>query len=300
MDQRPFVTIVIPTRNRASLLLDALRSLARQDYSHDFYEVIVIDDGSTDATARVALQFSQATTAPLVRLLRQPPRNQSVARNRGVDDAKGSLIAFLDDDELAPAGWLSSLVDGSSRYPDADCFGGPCRIRFEGRPPHLCGECWPGEGHKYLGDTERRVEWVAAGNMMIRRRAFERAGRFNESLTYGEEAEWAHRLNAAGGQIMYLPPAWILHRRTPDMLRLRSRLRKAFASGAHDARSVEALGRPTRGLRRIINSSRPLAHAVLRRCSGGLTQAAMSIGFGLEALLISWSDRRASCARRPT
>jgi glycosyltransferase involved in cell wall biosynthesis len=300
MDRRPFVTVVIPTRNRASLLLDALRSLARQDYSQDRYEIVVIDDGSTDATVEVVLRFSQATTAPLVRLLRQAPKNQSVARNRGVDDARGSLIAFLDDDELVPVGWLSSLVDATFKYPDADCFGGPCRIRFEGRPPRLCRKCWPGEGHKDLGDTEHRVAWVAAGNMMIRRRAFERAGRFNESLTYGEEAEWGHRLNAAGGRIMYLPPAWILHRRTPNMLRLRSRLRKAFSTGAHDAQSVVALGRPTRGLRRLISSSRALAHAVTRRCSGGLTQAATSVGFGLEALSLSWSDRHASCARRST
>jgi glycosyltransferase involved in cell wall biosynthesis len=300
MDERPFVTIVIPTRNRAHLLHDALTSLVQQDYSDDLYEVVVVDDGSTDATAGIARQFSQARRAPLVRLVSQAPKNQSAARNRGVDNAKGSLIAFLDDDELAPAGWLSSLVDATFRYPDADCFGGPCRVRFEGRSPRLCRECWPGEGYKDLGNWEHRVEWVAAGNMMFRRRAFERAGRFNESLTYGEEAEWAHRLNAAGGRIIYLPLAWILHRRTPDMLRLRSRLRKAFTTGAHDARSLVALGRPPRGLRRLISSSRPLAHAVRRECSGGLTQAAMSVGFGLEALFLSWSDRGASCARRPT
>jgi GT2 family glycosyltransferase len=141
---------------------------------------------------------------------------------------------------------------------------------------------------------------VAGGDMMIRRSAFDRAGWFNESVTYGEEAEWMHRLRAVGGRVVYVPSAWIVHRRTPDMLRLGNRLRKAFATGAHDARSRLALGRRPHGLGRLVSSIRPLAHAITRRCSGGLTQAAMSVGFGLEALLLSWSDRRASCARRPT
>ena len=120
-------------------------------------------------------------------------------------------------------------------------------------------------------------------------------GLFDEALEgHGNETEWMMRYRRTGGRIVYLPDAWILHRRTPDMLRLRSRLLKGFNTGAHDARSAAALGRPARGFRRLINSSRPLAHAVTRRCSEGLTQAAMSVGFGLEALSLSWSNRRAS------
>ena len=81
---------------------------------------------------------------------------------------------------------------------------------------------------------------------MIRRRAFDRAGPFDELLAGRfDDIEWMMRLRASGGQIVYTPNSWILHRRTPEMIRLKSRLRKAFVGGRQEVRFLER-GRPPR------------------------------------------------------
>ena len=188
MDERPLVSVVIPTRNRADLLSDALGSLVEQDYPADRYEILVVDDGSIDDTPSVVEALAQAHSKPRLSLLRQPAKNQNAARNRGVSEAKGELIAFLDDDELAPANWLSGLVAGFMRHPDADVVGGPYRLRLEASTPRVCEAHWPGvdgafgwgvgkrsgerRGRQHADQkarlhTDREVQRVAAG--MVRR-----------------------------------------------------------------------------------------------------------------------------------
>jgi GT2 family glycosyltransferase len=81
MDERPLVSVVIPTRNRAALLSDALGSLVEQDYPADRYEILVVDDGSIDDTPSVVEALAQAHSKHRLSLLRQPAKNQNAARN---------------------------------------------------------------------------------------------------------------------------------------------------------------------------------------------------------------------------
>jgi GT2 family glycosyltransferase len=281
----PFVTVVIPTWNRKRLLEAALESLLDQDYPHDRYEIVVVDDGSTDGTAELVFRSMARPDPPRVRLISQQRRGVDAARNRGVAVAAGALIAFLDNDEVAPARWLSSLVGAAHRYPDVDCFGGPYRLRLEGRMLRVCPSCLPLEGNTVdRGDDERLVDWVDGGNMMIRPLAFERVGGFDESMLHYGAIEWMHRFVRAGGRIVYLPRAWIVHRRTAEMLRLRNRLRKAFENGRGEVGFRVKTGQPTEGLRRLGWAPRRLAHALRRGCSGGLVQVARLLGHAAEVL----------------
>ena len=285
MDERPFVSVVVPTRNRADLLSDALGSLVEQDYPADRYEILVVDDGSIDDTPSVVEALGQAHPKPRLSLLRQPARNQNAARNRGVSEAKGELIAFFDDDELAPPDWLSGLVAGCTRHPDAEVVGGPYRLRFEAPPPRLCERCGPAEGHYELGEEEGEAEEAAGGNMMIRRRAFARTGQFDESLQgHGDDTEWMIRHRRKGGRIVYLPDVAIWHRRRAADLRLTMLLRKHYASGRSVARMDRKVGRSVPIVASIASIPRLLAHTARRRCSGGLTRAARSLGYATEAM----------------
>src|SRR4051794_14880310 len=115
---QPVVSVVVPTRGRADYLEVALASLAGQDLAEP-YEVIVVDDGSSDRTPEVV-------AAAGVRSLRHERRRTlNAARNSGVGAAAADLIALVDDDVDAPAGWLRALVEGATRHPDAEAFGGP-------------------------------------------------------------------------------------------------------------------------------------------------------------------------------
>jgi cellulose synthase/poly-beta-1,6-N-acetylglucosamine synthase-like glycosyltransferase len=264
-------------------VIEAVQSLTGQDYPDDRYEVLVIDDGSNDGTARAVRHLSKDSGKPRIHLIRQSPRNQNAARNRGIREGTGSRIVFFDDDEIAPVGWLTALVGAALRFPEAACVGGPYRVRFEGRQPRICSRCWPGEAGFDLGANERYVDDVAGGNMIVKRYAFDAIGGFDESLQgRRDETEWMLRVAAAGQLVAYVPGAWVWHRRTPDQLRLTARGAKAFAMGQQEARYLGRIGRQPALVdvtRRLARTPRLLGHAVRQQCSEGLMHAIAAVGF---------------------
>jgi GT2 family glycosyltransferase len=274
----PFASIVVPTFNRVARLRDCLESLLQQDYPSGQFEILVVDDGSSDGSAEMVNGLDG------VRYLRRQHAGLNAARNAGIEEAKGDFLAFLDDDVLAPPSWLRTMITGAQANPAADCFGGKIRLQLEGRPPRYCGRHPLNESELDLGDVDREVEFIWGANMTVARRAFELAGRFDERLPlYNEELEWQQRLRAAGGSIVYLPNAWVWHRRSTDDLRVSALLRRHFARGLGQAAFFAAAGRPLRvrdGLRRV---PRRLAHAVGRRCWWGVFEAAGQVGFACGA-----------------
>jgi GT2 family glycosyltransferase len=275
----PVVSVVVPTRERADYLEVTLGSLGRQDLS-DPYEVVVVSDGSRDATPDVARRAG-------VRLVAHPePRGPNAARNTGVEACHADLVAFVDDDVDAPPGWLRALVAGAARHPRAEAFGGPISARLEGPAPRGCGRELPPITTLDLGphDTEALLVWSA--NMLVRRSAFDRVGPFDADLpTGGDEEEWLRRLVAAGGRVIYLAAAGLDHRREGEDVRLGALMRSAYGRGrnlrAHDSRRGAA---PT-----LAREARVLVgcgwHLVRRRCPQGLVMGAHSAGRTVEALL---------------
>ncbi len=111
MADAPLVSVVIPTRNRRDLLSRALVALARQTYEP--CEIIVVDDGSTDDTPTLLAQFAEQNPSLAFRWLRNDPqRGANPSRNRGVGEARGPFVAFLDDDCIAEPEWLKRLLAG--------------------------------------------------------------------------------------------------------------------------------------------------------------------------------------------
>lgn len=270
------VSVVVPTSNRASYLEVALASFARQDVEH---EVIVVDDGSSDRTREVV-------AAAGVRCIRHdPPRGANAARNAGIEAAAAELVALVDDDVEAPAGWLRALVDGAARHPDAEAFGGPIRARLEGPAPRACGREQPPITTLDLGSEDHEAELVWSANMLLRRAAIERVGGFDEGLpTGGDEEEWLRRLRAAGGRVVYLAAAGLDHRRAGDDARLRSLMRSAY----HRGRNLRAYDRRRGAAPTLGRELRVLAgcgwHTLRRGCPQGLVMGAHSAGRALEAV----------------
>src|SRR4051812_8191379 len=104
MSQTPTVSVVVTTFNRAVLLEHTLQSVLNQTY-RDF-EVVLVDDGSTDATAEVASKYK-----PVVKYIYQANKGQSPARNTGIKAARGEFVAFVDDDDL----WLPEKLEYQMR-----------------------------------------------------------------------------------------------------------------------------------------------------------------------------------------
>jgi GT2 family glycosyltransferase len=270
--------VVVPTSNRADYLEVTLGSLAAQDLDGP-YEVIAIDDGSRDRTPAVIEAFG-------VRGVRSDtPNGPNAARNTGVRVAGADLIAMVDDDVWAPPGWLSAMVAGAERFPEASALGGPIRARLEGPAPRACGREQPPITSLDLGPHDRPAELVWSANMAIRREAFDRVGPFDERFTTGgDEEDWLRRLHAVGGEVVYVARAWLDHRRAGDDARLRSLMRSAYRRG----RNMRAYDR-MRGVDPPVGGElRVLAgcgwHTVRRACPQGLVMGAHSAGRLAEAV----------------
>ena len=263
---------MICTWNRAGLLGGCLESLVGpQDLAPERYEVLVVDDGSTDDTGHVVREAAAAEGAPAIRHVVQPHLGQPAARNRGLELARGAVVYFVDDDEIAPPGLLRRVLGRLAENPALDGVGGPYRDRGGGL--RTCAECSLADAGGASAD-ERHETWrLLGGNMALRASLFEEVGRFDPELAgRGDDTEWFHR--ARGRRFEIDPELWIWHRR--DQLGALGLVRHAFRQGLAIPLSFERQGRryrPAPG--RILRS---LAHSVRRRCARGLWLAARDLG----------------------
>ena len=276
--RKPVASVVVPTRDRADYLEVTLASLADQSFGEP-YEVIVVDDGSTDATPDVIAR------AGVRALTNDAPRGPNAGRNEATRVAEADLIALVDDDVFAPPGWLEALVEGARRHGDAEVVGGPIRARLEGPAPRGCGREAPPVTTLDLGDEDVETRFVWSANMLFKRSAFERIGPFDEARPPGgDEEEWLRRLSDSGGRVFYIADAAIDHRRTGDDARLRALMRSAYRRG-HSLRAYDESRHAAPGLAREL---RVLAgcgwHVVRRRCPQGLVMGAHSAGRLMQAV----------------
>jgi glycosyltransferase involved in cell wall biosynthesis len=115
LEEKPLVSIIMPTYNRAAIISEAIQSVVEQTYPH--WELWVCDDASTDATAEVVAQFED----PRIHYLRLEKQGAAAARNRGLELARGEYIAYLDSDNLWRAGFLTRMVWALLSQPGSSC-----------------------------------------------------------------------------------------------------------------------------------------------------------------------------------
>lgn len=285
MNAPPLVSVIVPTHNRAPMLSDTLVDLVRQDVTF-VYEVIVVDDGSTDATQAVVARAA-ASGAPSVRYVGQPPSGPNAARNAGLKAATGALYVLIDDDVAIPGSWLREMVAGWERRPDLGCYAGRIHLELEARFPRTCGRDPLGETELDLGDEERVITKAFSANMGISREAFATVGEFDEDLPiYGEEEAWLRRLEAAGGGALYVPAAELWHRRSWNDLRIRTLVRNRFRRGRSRYVNAPYVGvdRPTVPTA-LVRAFAGIRHLVGRRCAIGALNSVFWTGYAVEALV---------------
>lgn len=174
---RPFVSVVIAARNAAAHLEDCLQSVLGQQYPRDAYEVIVVDNGSTDDTAAIAARLG-------VRVVTQPRPGVARARNAGVLASRGEIVAFVDSDCVAEPDWLGNLLAGAED-PKVGCLAGVIIAR---ETDHLLPHWFE---YRRFTDQARLLSFtppVAAGaNVAYRRRVFETVGLYDERFFAAED-----------------------------------------------------------------------------------------------------------------
>lgn len=235
----PAISVVICTLNRCALVRRAVQSVIDQDLSPQDFEIVVVDNGSTDGTRDVIAAMSAPSS---LRVVHEPKTGLSNARNRGIREASAPLVAFLDDDAIAEPGWLKAHLGALRNDHDVVATGGPVRLMWpDGRPPWLPAEQESFYSGFDLGPWPRRMvfpEFPYGANMAIRRDLLDRVGGFSPqlgrrggSLLSGEEREVFRRLSEFGGTFAYVPEAAVLHVVLPERARRSWFLRRAFAQG---------------------------------------------------------------------
>jgi glycosyltransferase involved in cell wall biosynthesis len=199
----PTISVVVCSYNGSKTIEQCLQGLMRVDYKN--HEVIVIDDGSTDSTASIASKYP-------VRLIRTPNRGLSAARNRGMEEARGDIIAYIDDDAYPDSNWLHYL-GVAFQQSEFDCIGGPNLPPVEDGFMAQCVAHAPGGPiHVLLSDVE--AEHVPGCNLAIRKSAMMAIGGFDPQFRVaGDDVDLCWRLQHAGYKIGYHPGAFVWHHR---------------------------------------------------------------------------------------
>jgi GT2 family glycosyltransferase len=201
------ISLVVPTYNRKETLRCCLSAAIRQDYPN--YEVIVVEDASTDGTGEMVGQ-----AFPQVRYYRlEPNRGPAAARNSGIREATGEIVAFTDDDCLVPPDFISQLADGYRRYPHVAGVGGyleapdavvqkSALARYEAYVTH---RVYNAGSEPYLGGFDCPAG--GTNSMSYRRDVLQAVGGFDETFRFaaGEDADLKWRVVMNGHQLLYLP-----------------------------------------------------------------------------------------------
>ncbi|HBB41319.1 MAG: glycosyl transferase family 2 [Nitrospirae bacterium CG18_big_fil_WC_8_21_14_2_50_70_55] len=221
------LSVILCTYNRCQNLAPCLAAVARQEGLDSVaWEVVVVDNNSTDAT-RATVERLAAELPIHLRYCFAADQGLSHARNRGIEEAAGRYLCFMDDDITVTPGWLAALYHCFLDH-DCDAAGGPIHLHPPRPLPAWIRPDMQGFlGFRDLGPEVRQLdgrrEFPFGGNMAFDRRVVERIGLFDTALGRkgegrrraelfkGEETDYFHRLAGAGGVIFYVPDALVFH-----------------------------------------------------------------------------------------
>ncbi len=233
------ISIVVCTYNRAEILQNCLASLVNQTISLEEFDIIVVDNNSTDHTKE--LVESYAKSHQNIRYYLEKKQGLSYSRNVGYDLADSEWIGYLDDDAKATSEYISTALSTIKNY-DFDCFGGPYYAWFSKLRPYWLPEDF---GTKEIeGDAVARIyaPEISGGNMFFKMAVLETFNGFRtdlgmngESIGYGEETELQLRLLEAGKKIGYVPSLSILHLVNERKLHISWHLKASYAHGRKKA-----------------------------------------------------------------
>ena len=218
----PLVSVIVPSYQRAQFLKDTVASLQKQTLTQGF-EILVVDNAPSDELHEYVQLLAEAN-APLIRYIPEPRTGLHHARHAGAHAARGEILVYVDDDVLAPPGWLEAIC---APYSDSKvaCVGGKTVAKWETEPPEwikpLVG------GHLSIldmGEETRELapgEYVYGCNFSVRKRVLYEVGGFNPDAFGDRKLIWQRgdgecglidKVFAAGYKVVYEPRAWLYHR----------------------------------------------------------------------------------------
>jgi glycosyltransferase involved in cell wall biosynthesis len=249
------ISCIIPTLNRSALLRNTVESLINQDVSPDVYEILIVDNGSTDDTKEIS-QHIMKETDHQIRYIFDPEPGLLTGRHRGALEAKGELLVFVDDDIEATAGWLRAIFETFKR-PRVQLVGGRNLPKFEVEPPGWLKSFWEVTRNGGcsctwlslldLGERELEIDpnYVWGLNFAIRKSALRDLGGFHPDCMPQElqkfqgdgETGLTMKARSYGYRAVYQPKATIYHIITANRMTPEYFEQRAYYQGVCDSYS---------------------------------------------------------------
>jgi hypothetical protein len=267
------LTIIICTHNRSGLLAKLLDSLLQQTIASDCYDILVVDNRSTDDTVEVVESYKNRFNS--IRYVYEPEIGLNHARNTGVENAKTSWLGFLDDDGWVDKDWCQAVFRIIEEASDKlVALGGPIVPDFEVPPPRWFSpdlETFFDDRKRGWLDPEKQTLNFGGGNMVMRRDALLEAGGFDPSIGMK-----GHTLGLAGETLVHMAiaekhpyfwhePGLVLHHRIPEQkLSLTYQVKRSLTAGS-------SLSAQNEGRHNVLLRTGVLGKAVLSILWSGMT-----------------------------
>jgi glucosyl-dolichyl phosphate glucuronosyltransferase len=208
----PDVAVVVPTCNRASQLTPLLDRLLEQECTGFEWEIVIVDNNSTDRTRDVVRAAICRDMSGRLRYAFEPRQGPSYARNTGVELTTAPIVIFLDDDGIPGRTWLQAFKEAFDSHPEADCIGGRVKPEWAAPPPewftnheHAGPVALQDRPHAAYVNASQASACLLTANLGFRRSVFDVVGGFSPHYFRGQDRELEMRMWRAGMQGLYLP-----------------------------------------------------------------------------------------------
>ncbi|CAN5470207.1 glycosyltransferase family 2 protein [soil metagenome] len=212
------ISLVICTYNRDKYLPEALESIRQQAIDATAFQLIIVDNNSTDNSALISKKFITANPQLNIKYAFETNKGLSFARNRGIEEAEAPVISYVDDDAILPPGFLNAMLDFYKHNPQAVGGGGKVIPKYEnGEEPawmnkYLNGFVGKVDHGTIIKKFDSSMKYPAGCNMTYKKDILIKAGGFNNELTFRSDDKYIFfKVAAISHEIYYVPDAYVHH-----------------------------------------------------------------------------------------
>ena len=225
VNKEPSISVIICTYNRDKFIGEALNCLAKQTLPAGNFEIIVVDNRSTDNTASIAQNFIADHPGLQARYVMEPNKGLSFARNRGIQEARASIVTYIDDDAEVTPHFLESIVSFLQANSSVVGVGGKVIPKYSesGEPKWISKYLNGFVGRMDFGDRPKqfdsKMKYPTGCNMTYTKEILQKAGGFNNELTFRSDDKYIfHQVTKISDNVYYVPEALLYHNIDNDRL----------------------------------------------------------------------------------
>lgn len=246
----PFVSVIVPVYNSENTIEECLKALLNQTYPKENFDIIIVDNGSTDMTPEIVTNY------PVTLLFEREIQGPYAARNKGLEAVEGEIVAFTDSDCIPYPSWIENAVSALEKN-DVDLVGG--RVEFMFDNPKGSAEIYDSLVNLEMEQKIADKGVAKTGNLIVRKNIFDEIGLFPHNVRSGGDVWWTGKASEAGFKIEYYHDVAI-KKRARKFLPL---IKKQFRVGKGKGRNLLLEENTTRIIKELIKGFRPLSDKVI-------------------------------------